>query len=426
MIPVTQPQTRFLNSPLPADAFSEIRRQAFETFERLGFPTTRHEEWKYTNIQPLLKQDFNSVPFREMSAKELLEYEIPDLDAEAVVLLNGHFQPQLSRLSEDSGLQVVSLKAALASNAELLNTHFAKYAGFQGNAMVALNTALAQEGVVIRILKNKIVHKPLVIYHLSEAETPAFTQLRNLILFEENAQATVIQVYKGKNQALSLTNAVTEIVVSENAVAHHFNIQQEDRNGCHIGTTEVYQSKSSVFTDLTATLGGRLIRNNLNIVLDAENCEANMMGLYLLNGMQLVDNHTLADHRKPNSVSNELYKGTLDGQSTGVFNGKIFVRQDAQKTNAYQSNRSLVLSPEAAMNTKPQLEIFADDVKCTHGAAVGQLDENLLFYLQARGIPRQQAKSLLMVAFAGEVLDKVKPEVLKTYLQSAIEDKLAR
>ncbi|MBC8112734.1 MAG: Fe-S cluster assembly protein SufD, partial [Verrucomicrobia bacterium] len=319
---------------------------------------------------------------------------------------------------------ICTFAEALEKYPEKVLAHFAQYADYQTDAFTALNTALAENGVFIHIPEGKIIEKPIVLYQISDATKPTIANLRHLIIAEKNSQFSLIEHFIGKNETVSFTNAVTEIVVEAHARVNYFKIQQEDQKSYHIGTTQVCQQKDSYFSAVTVTLSGVFVRNNLHLVLDAENCEAHMFGLYLPNENQLVDNHTLADHRKPNSYSNELYKGILDGKSVGVFNGKIFVRRDAQKTNAFQSNRSLVLSEEATMNTKPQLEIFADDVKCSHGAAVGQLDENMLFYLQTRGIPVREAKGLLMLAFANEVLLEVKNEPLRIYLEKAVSEKM--
>jgi Fe-S cluster assembly protein SufD len=409
--------TDYRNNPL-----RKIQQEAFENFEKLGFPTTRHEEWKYANVQPWLKNPFQF----ESTAKVVLdadEFLIPGLQANTLVFVNGVFQAHLSDF-DTKGFTVCTFAEALEKYPEKILAHFAQYADFQTHAFTALNTALAENGVFIHIPEGKIIEKPIVIYQISEATQPTIANLRHLFIAEKNSQFSLIEHFAGKNKAASFTNTVTEIVVEADARVNYIKIQQEDQNSYHIGTTQVYQQRDSYFSATTVTLSGVFVRNNLHLVLDAENCEAHMFGLYLPNQNQFVDNHTLADHRKPNSYSNELYKGILDGKSVGVFNGKIFVRRDAQKTNAFQSNRSLVLSEEATMNTKPQLEIFADDVKCSHGAAIGQLDENMLFYLQARGIPVEVAKGLLMLAFANKVLLEIKNEPLRAYLEKAVSEKM--
>jgi Fe-S cluster assembly protein SufD len=248
---------------------------------------------------------------------------------------------------------------------------------------------------------------------------------RNLLVAGKNSQASVVEVYLTRGEGTSFTNIVTEIVVQENANLEHTKIQNEGSQAFNIGTTQVYQARDSKFFSVTISLNGAIIRNDLNIVLDDQNCEANLYGLYMPTGKTHIDNHSLVDHAKPHSYSNELYKGILDGKSTGVFNGKIFVRQDAQKTNAFQSNRNILLSKDASMNTKPQLEIFADDVKCSHGATTGQLDEDMLFYLRARGIGLDKARALLMYAFAGDVINQVKIEAVRHYIESAIASRLS-
>jgi len=266
---------------------------------------------------------------------------------------------------------------------------------------------------------------PVYLYFISDGRlAKPFSQPRNLFVVGRESTAKMVEVFHTIGQHHSFTNVVTEIVVAENASVEYYKVQDESENAHHVGTTQAHLSRDSKFAAYTVCLRGALLRNNLNLILDGSNVEAHMYGLYLLNGKTHADNHTLADHRQPNSYSNELYKGILDGKSTGVFNGKVFVRQAAQKTNAFQSNRNLVLSKEASMNTKPQLEIYADDVKCSHGATVGQLDEDMLFYLRTRGIPAESARALLMRAFAEDVLTTISIAPLREYLEKLIAQRL--
>jgi Fe-S cluster assembly protein SufD len=256
-------------------------------------------------------------------------------------------------------------------------------------------------------------------------DTNVLAQTRNLIIAETNSKATIIEKYRSiDSQHHTFTNAVTEIFVAPNAHLDHYKVQNEEKNASQINTTQVYQKSDSHFSNTTITLNGSLIRNNLNIALFGSNCEAYMNGLYMPNENMHVDNHTLADHQLPHSYSNELYKGILDGKATGVFNGKIYVRQDAQKTNAFQSNKNILLSETATVNTKPQLEIWADDVKCSHGCTVGAMDEEPLFYLRARGVPFNEARAMLMFAFAEDVLSRIKVEALRTYIERKIQQRL--
>ena len=295
-------------------------------------------------------------------------------------------------------------------------------------SFIALNTAFTFDGAFIHIPAHTVVEKPIHLLHVSDARNEATVSYpRNLIVAENNSRVKVIESFHTVQSANhNFINSVTEVVVKENSIVELNKIQNEAAEAFHINHTEASQEKNSTFKINTITLGGGIVRNNLHIVLNGEYCNSQLNGLYLLNGSQLVDNHTLVDHAKPNCYSNELYKGIIDGKAQGVFNGKIFVRKDAQKTNAYQSNKNILLSDDASMNAKPQLEIFADDVKCSHGATTGQLDEDALFYLRSRGIGEENAKALLNVAFAADVIKNISIEALKNNLSVLISTKLKR
>ena len=405
------------------------RKDALEQFDRLGFPTTKHEEWKYTDIKGLLKQDFDFAPINNgvsTSAYDLQDLLIPDAEANILVFVNGIYQVGLSKIvSPSQDIIIKDFTEAYTTHASVIDSYFAKFAAYNNNAFVALNTAFAQKGSFIYVPNNKIVEKPVIIYHIADTSAGKPVSMpRNLLVAGKNSQASVVEVYLTKGEGTSFTNTVTEIVIQENASLEHIKIQNEGSEAYNIGTTQVYQVRDSKFFSVTISLNGAIVRNDLNIVLDDQNCEANLYGLYMPTGKTHIDNHSLVDHAKPHSYSNELYKGILDGKSTGVFNGKIFVRQDAQKTNAFQSNRNILLSKEASMNTKPQLEIFADDVKCSHGATTGQLDNDMLFYLRSRGISLEKAKALLMHAFAADVVNQIKIEPVRHYIENAITSRL--
>ncbi len=403
------------------------RKEAIEHFDRLGFPTTKHEEWKYTDVKNLLKQDFDFNPAStSVPASGLQNLLIPNTEANNVVFVNGIYQPELSAItSAPEDIVIKDFSAAYASHASLIDSYFAKYAAYDKNAFVALNTAFANKGTFIYVPANKVIEKPVIIYHISDTSTGKPANMpRNLVVAGKNSQTSIVEVYLSKGTEAGFTNVVTEIIVQDNASVDHVKIQNENSRVYHISTTQVYQSRDSKFASVTISLSGEIVRNDLNIVLDAQNCEANLFGLYMPDGKGHVDNHTLVDHAKPHSYSNELYKGILDGKSTGVFNGKIFVRQDAQKTNAFQSNKNILLSKEASMNTKPQLEIFADDVKCSHGATTGQLDEDMLFYLRSRGIGINEAKALLMYAFATDIINQIPIEAVRLYVEQVIANRL--
>jgi Fe-S cluster assembly protein SufD len=397
-----------------------LKQEALARFEQTGFPHKRLEDWKYIDFQPLLRQELAPATFHLMHPADFEKYLIPGLDENVLVFLNGHFQPHLTRLiSPERQIVIKNRRDMPAENSGQLLGEKA-----QSNGFVSFNEAFAEAGFFLQVPDNQTVAKPVVLYFISNAQTPAFTQIRNRLVAGKNSEVQFVEVFKGNNTADSLTNALTEIETGEKARVSYFKIQQEDVLGSHVGMTVASQQSDSYLESSTFTLGGNLVRNDLQIQLNGRHCETHMYGLYLPKGKQIVDNHTLVDHRQPDCESNELYKGILTDKATGVFNGKIFVRKDAQKTNAFQSNRSLVLSPEATMNTKPQLEIFADDVKCSHGAVVGQLDENQLFYLRARGIPQEQAKALLMLAFVQDVVDKLSLPALQTYLENEMQNRV--
>lgn len=396
------------------------RSKAFENFKNIGFPGTKNETYKYTPITKTLEKNFS---FKEQntfhpSTFNLDTHIIKGLEGNVLVFINGKYSEENSRvISPKDQLIVGNLNADLDNNSDdidKINDPFA-----------LLSIAMATSGAIIEIPKGKILEHPVILYFISDSTAGNSTQhFRNKILIGENSQASVVEYYAGEGDHASFSNTCTEIFVKESAVVDYYKIENENPHAIHVDNTYVQQLKKSVFTAVTITLNGRLIRNNLSISINDEYCEANMFGLYLLNGKQHVDNQTVVDHTKPNCLSNELYKGVLDGNSTGVFNGKIYVRPDAQKTNAFQSNKNILLSDDATINTKPQLEIWADDVKCSHGATTGQLDEEQMFYLRSRGLAKDTARAMLLYAFAIDVLDKIKLPALKEFLDEIISGRL--
>jgi len=398
-----------------------FREQAMESFYKQGVPTRKHEEYKYLNIDLMLKGEFTFAKNKTLISEQIEGLKIL-ADAYIVIIDNGIFSEELSKLNDLSpGLTICGLSKAADLYSTVFEKHYAKTADINSDAFIALNTAMASDGVFIHIQKNTIIQKPIHIIHISGAQENLIINPRNLIVVEQNAQAKIIESYETTDSTAKIfSNALTEIVVDENSIVDHYKIQDENQFGYLLNTTQVIQKKQSVFSTHTFTLSGSLVRNNLNIVLDDEGIESNLNGLYLTNENQVVDNHTLVDHRKPNCNSNELYKGIIDGKSTATFNGKIFVRKDAQKTNAFQSNKNILLSDDGTINTKPQLEIYADDVKCSHGTSTGKLDEDKIFYLRARGLGEASAKKLLMYAFASEVVDTIKIDALRQYIENKI------
>ena len=415
---------------LKDDSIAALRKNSIARFAELGFPSAKNEEWKYTKVTPISKTNFH---YREPSEKLILTKDdingffLCGKDAVVLVFENGRFNESLSRLTNRSEkITVRSLASSLQD--EGVKQHLGKYASVKTESFIALNTAFVFDGAFIHIPANTVIEQPIHLLHVSDARLEATVSYpRNLIVAETNSQLKVVESFHTIQSANhSFINSVTEVVVKENATVEFNKIQNETSGVFHINHTEVSQEKKSTFAINTITLGGEIVRNNLHIVLNDEYGVSHLYGLYLLNGIQLVDNHTLVDHAKPNCFSNELYKGIIDDKAQGVFNGKIVVRKDAQKTNAYQSNKNILLSDDASMNAKPQLEIFADDVKCSHGATTGQLDEDALFYLRSRGIGEENAKALLNIAFAADVIKNISIDALKNNLSVLISDKLKR
>jgi Fe-S cluster assembly protein SufD len=320
-----------------------------------------------------------------------------------------------------AGTLVLSLARALREHPGLIVSHLGRYAKFDEHAFTALNTAFFHDGAFIYVPKGVVVEKPIHLLYVSAPHArPQAVHPRNLIVAGENSQITIVESYLGRDGDTYFTNAVTEVVAGPNAVIDHYKVQREGDAAFHVATLQVHQERASNFRSHSIALGGALVRNDVNAVLAAEGCECVLNGLTMAGGRQLIDNHTRIDHAKPNCNSHELYKAVLDGKAHGVFNGKIFVHADAQKTDAKQTNQTLLLSADATIDTKPQLEIFADDVKCTHGATVGQLDDNMIFYLRSRGIGRAAARSLLTFAFANDIISRIKVGPVRRQLEELL------
>jgi Fe-S cluster assembly protein SufD len=385
---------------------------------RLGIPGRKHEEWKYTPVDTHRPLEHMAAAGPETSSSAVLPGMLDG--SIRIVFRNGYFEPFLSSSElAASGIKVTSL-------AKTGETCFepGTVAEIHGEHFIALNSALARDGAVICIAKNARPEAIVEIVHLSEGNN-IMSSPRLMILAGKGSEATIVETYISAEESnTSWSNAVAEIKVEENAILKFAKLQLNNLNSIQTDYTKIVQESSSTFNIITVTLGGKLVRNNLHIRHAGTNCTSHLFGLYIADGDQLIDNHSLVDHAMPNCFSNELYKGILSGKSTGVFNGKIFVRKDAQKTNAYQSNKTILLSDDAQMNAKPQLEIFADDVKCTHGATTGQLDDEALFYLRARGIGEQTARTLLNLAFAEDVLNNISHEQLRERMSALVTGKL--
>jgi Fe-S cluster assembly protein SufD len=409
------------------DSFFDTRAQAFAEFEKIGLPTQKHEEWKYTNLRKISEGGFTTTCVSKIDAKTFLEVGILNkIESHKIVFVNGCLYPELNViLEEEDGVIISNLAQARKNHPNIFNAHFGKYAKFEGEGLNAMNTALMSDGAFIFVPKGKQLKHPILVTNIVDAtETNVLQQPRNLVIIEESASATIIENYISMGINSSFTNVVNEIFVDENAQLEHYKVQRTGGESYHNNYTQIFQNGNTNINQVTLTLNGQWVRNNLHFYMNGENCNSLLYGLYIPDGNQFVDNHSRVDHAKPNCFSDEKYKGILKDQSTAVFNGKIMVHLDAQKTNAYQRNQNILLSNDATVNTKPQLEIFADDVKCTHGATIGQLDEEPMFYLRSRGISENEARKLLLNAFADDIAEKIKIPELVQILEAEIERKL--
>jgi Fe-S cluster assembly protein SufD len=394
-----------------------LRQQALERFAALGFPDRKREAWKYTRVERLLRRDYRLLlgPHEtRLTPADLAPYLIPGLDAHLAVFVNGRFHEGLSRPGElPPGVVLGGLRRAAEVHGSLVDPHLARYADFRSEVFTALNTAFTQDGLFLYVPKGTVVEKPVHVLSLAEADTPALLQPRRLVVAERGSQVRVVVSEHAPTGAPLFTNAVTEVYVGAGAHVDQYTLQHEGPHASRVATVQACQQADSVFRTSTFTFSGELVRNNVSVLPDGTGCSSYLYGLVMARGEMHVDNHTLVDHARPQCFSNELYKNILDGQATGVFNGRVLVRPDAQQTNAYQSNKSILLDPRAQMYTKPELEIYADDVKCSHGATTGQLDREGLFYLRSRGLTEGQARALLLVAFARDVVDSVEVAPLR-------------
>ena len=418
-----------LQSGINGSNLAGISQKAFSAFNKLGIPASRHEEWKYTRIASLFNKDFE-FPVEQTSSiskEELNAFRLPGHElANELIFINGIFSSSLSSIRSEKQLMIMSLeKAANNEYKDIVAKHLGHSGLYLRDGINALNTAFVQGGVFIFIKENQIVDHPVYIYNITDSRVGnTFSQPRSLAYISENSQVQFVQAFVTIGSADGFTNEVMEIVVEKAARLEYYKIQNESIQSSSVSTTHIRQVGKSYTHTVTISLDGGMVRNNLNMVLDAEFCESHLYGLYFQQGQSHIDNHTIVDNVKPNCFSNQLYKGIMDGSSTGVFNGKIFVQRDAQKTNAYQSNKNILLSDLASVNTKPQLEIFADDVKCSHGCTIGHLDDEGLFYLQSRGITEKNAKSLLLHAFADDILEKINIPVIRDYIDNLISQRL--
>jgi Fe-S cluster assembly protein SufD len=387
-----------------------VRRAAIERFAAVGFPSSRDEEWRFTPVAPIAQAQFRPAAPSAVTRDALAPFLFGHAEWPQLVFVNGKYAPELSVVpAVPAGMRLGSLSAALETDGEALARHLTRHARPETTPFAALNTAFLRDGALVRVPPGAVLDQPVHLLFVTSPEAGGtVTHPHNLVIVERGARASVVESYVTLAEgATYLTNAVTEVVSGEDAWTEHTRIQRESERAYHVGLTHVDQARGSHYRSFTLAMGGAIARHNLHVRLNAPGIETLMYGLYLTRGDQLVDNHTAIYHDHPNCNSWEVYKGILDDRSRAVFNGKVLVKPEAQKTDAKQTNRNLLLSPNAKVDTKPQLEIFADDVKCTHGATVGFLDPQGLFYLRSRGIPIEAARKILTYAFAAEVVDEV-------------------
>lgn len=427
---------------------SRMRTAAFDRFVELGFPTTRIEEWKYTNVAPIAKTPFRRAAqaWSTLSVESIEPFTLEKSACAQLVFVNGYYTPELSFFGKlPEGVMVSSLATVLTRDPAAVEPHLARYADHRNQAFVALNTALMEDGAFVSIPQETVMEKPIHLLFVSsacsdstqdrlvdsaqggscariddEAEFAAVSYPRNVFVVGSHSQVRIVESHVGVRQGVYCTNAVTEIVGGDSTVIDYYKVQQESKKAFHVATVQAQLGCKSAFSSCAIDLGGALVRNGLNVALDGEGAECDLNGVYVVTGRQHVDNHTRIDHIRPHCSSRQLYKGILDEQSRGVFNGKVVVHKSAKKSDARQVNKNLLLSGDAVIDSKPQLEIFNDDVKCTHGATIGQHNQDAIFYLRSRGIDPSVARSLLTYAFASELLGRIGIEPIRAGLEALL------
>jgi Fe-S cluster assembly protein SufD len=415
----------------PGSWLNRLRGTAMESFQELGFPSVKDEEWKYTNVAPIARIDFQPLRLRETAVDKpeieaLARFNSVEAEGSQLVFVNGILRKDLSSVAAiPEAVTAIDLSSAVSDQrfAEVARNHLARQADYVANGLIALNTAFISRGAFIHIPKGVAVSSPISLLFISDGSEMAIFP-RVLVVAEENSSATLLENYVSTRDTQYFTNAVVELVLESGARVEHYKVQRESTDAFHIATTMADLGPNATYDSTTITFGAALSRHDIGVTMDHEGAECWVDGLYLVTGDQHTDTHSVIDHRKPHCTSHQLYKGILDGKSRAVFNGKIFVRHDAQKTDAMQTNKNLLLSNEARVDTKPQLEILADDVKCAHGAAVGQIDEDEMFYLETRGIHHDLARNLLTYGFAEEVIGKIKIDSIRTQLDETVLNRL--
>jgi Fe-S cluster assembly protein SufD len=419
------------DAPVKDAWLTRLRQDGIDRFAARGLPTTKDEAWRSTSLAPLLSTAFDA---RAASRPESLTPELFEQltfqpwDCAHLVFLDGRFAPELSRTGRlPQGVHLASLAEALASDRALVEASLGRAAGVRARALTDLNTALMTDGLFLHVGRGTVVDEPIHALFVSTTDgAPAMSHPRNLVVLEEGAQAAIVESYAGLGGGTYLTNAVTEVVLGEHARLEHVRLEREGAGAFHMSHVEAVLARSAGFTTHSVSLGGALVRHDVNAVLDGEGAECSLNGLYVLDGRQHVDNHTLIDHVRPHGTSRELYKGVLDGRSRGIFDGTIIVRPDAQKSDARQVNRNLLLSEEALADSKPTLQISADDVRCNHAATIGQIDDEALFYLRSRGLSTEVARGMLIRAFISDILGRIQIGPLRAGLECLLFTRLPR
>jgi len=400
--------------------------KGIDALKKQQFPTTKNEDWKYTNLKPYIERDYSNYPSSALDKKINVSDYISSEEVYYITFVNGEWSEVNTKLPEGEGVVVSNLMFAIETEYKGVKNHFGKYLSLDDNIFSAINAASFTDGLFVEVADGVVLDKPIVCLYFSDRSQGNLTaNYRNLFVVGENAQVKILEYNYSLNNANYVLNTfATEVCVGKSANVDYYKFQLDESKVSQVNQVEGKQGQSSVFTTNTFTLSGDLVRNEVNILLDGEHIESFLNGLYLTDGKMLVDNRSLMDHVQPNCMSDEFYKGIIGGQSRAVFNGKIMVHQEAQKTNAFQSNKNILDSDDATINTKPQLEIFADDVRCTHGATIGQIDKDALFYMQARGIGKDVARKLLLKSFAADVVERVQLDFAKDFLIDLIEKKL--
>ncbi len=405
----------------------KMRSEAIANFETKGFPTKKEEDWKYTSIKSLINKDYTVFPSKEntVELKDVKKYFIHEIDSYKMVFVDGNFSSFLSDTTHDN-MDICLMSSALKKpKYKIVIDHYFNTIADKKDSITSLNTAFSKQGVFINIPKNKIVSKPIqFLFFSTKNDKELLLQPRNLIIVNENSHVQIIERHQSLSNHAVLTNSVTEIFANKRAIINYYKIQDDKKEASLFDQTYIQQKDNSIVNVNTFSFGGKLTRNSLEFHQIGEHIESNLNGITIIDEKQHVDNHTLVKHNKPNCVSNELYKGIYADTATGVFNGKVIVNKIAQKTNAFQQNNNILIGKKASVNSKPQLEIFADDVKCSHGCTIGQLDDTALFYMQQRGISKKEATGLLLYAFGNDVVEKIKIPELKSRITKLIAKKL--